>query len=114
MSEVSVITVPSREGRGFNPAAARHPLTPSPSPPFGERVAEGRVRGAYGGAEAPPFRDADVTPIYVTKHWRTTPPSPADGLGNSSMRTSRIESKNAAFAGESRLSRTLPSALGSC
>ena len=28
----------------------------------------GRVRGAYGGAEAPPFRDPDVTPIYVTKH----------------------------------------------
>jgi len=27
----------------------------------------GRVRGAYGGAEAPPFRDPDVTPIYVTK-----------------------------------------------
>ena len=30
VSEVSVITVPSREGRGFNPAAACHPLTPSP------------------------------------------------------------------------------------
>jgi len=27
------------------------------------------VRGAYGGDEAPPFRDPDVTPIYVTKHY---------------------------------------------
>ena len=42
--------------------------------PLGERVAGeavlrvGRIRGAYGGAEAPPFPDADVTPIYVTKY----------------------------------------------